>query len=142
MTTIGHFSESEPAEPGLVRIPAGMPRSHLLPRVVDTLGAVDYMTCVVDGTRYQYANGVLTFLSPGGARVEVALLVDRVLVEVNDIVVAADITHPAEVEHERLRETLESAFRVLNGLAAVVDHQREDERRAAEEAVQRALDSL
>ena len=114
----------------------------MLPGIADALQTDDRMMCRVGDIEYLYANGLLTFRSPRGAQVEVALLVDNLLVEVNDVVVASDITHSDQVEHERLREMVENAFHVLNGLAAGVEHQREEARRAGEEAVRRALDSL
>jgi hypothetical protein len=140
MTALGHSGDLP--ERNVIRISDSVPGTHLLPGVADTLREVDEATCQLDGVRYHFANGVLTFASPRGARVEVALLVDYVAVEVNDVLVATDITHPDQVHHERLRELLHDAFRVLNGLAAAVRQEKDDKRRATELAVRRALDSL
>lgn len=129
-------------EPPLLHAPLTTPRTHLLPGTWEVLRDVYELDCRADGAAYHFSNGVLRFASPRGARVEVALLVDYVDVKVNDVVVATEIRSSEQVDHERLRETLEHAFHVLNGLAASVEYEREEKRRAAEEEIRRALDSL
>jgi hypothetical protein len=142
VNSIGHTFDGQIPRRGRVRISAGMPGTHLLPGLADTLSQVGAVACELEGVPYEFTSGVLAFTSPRGARVEVAVLIDYVSVKVNDVVVATDIAHPDQVEHERLRETLSTAFRVLNGLVAAVEMEKEDRRRVEEQLVQRALDSL
>lgn len=140
MSELGHRFNGGPGE-GFIHIPASVPRTHLLP-ITRNLDRAEDMSFVVDGVHHHYSRGLLSFTSPHGAHVEVALVVDYIIVKVNDVVVAEEVRHADDADHERLREIAEHAFGVLNTIAAVVEQQWEEREREAEEARRRALDSL